>query len=442
MRANDSISKATPITQTPNSMAARMRMSVSDERRLKSLLEDVREDIHDIRTIRNFVKPLPKAAFLRRQVSQMPAEVITNKAVIAALHESLKSCWTCIDPDHADHIAKLCLEPLPDTISGSTEQEIGRELAIACMQDKMAESNAGAISKPIWLYVRSIMQADTSSQCSPPASTIDNTWAPCGRLADRRDRVCQVLSDCSCRGKSPNACLIVHKPQSQVQHLFYHYAVEAKHARNSDQHIPLSHVVSDKRVRLSREQQYILGRRLSLSVLELFGTPWLSEQWRTKDVSTFAIPPTNDEAFLIEQLHVTSALGKAALPASSTANLHWAICSQSTSATPDPGLAMLSGRIVNDTLFSLGVALLEVAHGATIEACRRRSDANLWQTIQRIAQRGCPLGESYRQLALQCLHCDFACGSDLREERLQAAVYTDVVCRLQQLKTNLASSMP
>lgn len=51
------------------------------------------------------------------------------------------------------------------------------------------------------------------------------------------------------------------------------------------------------------------------------------------------------------------------------------------------------------------------------------------------------LGLKYMSMAQKCIDCDFACGSDLKDADLQSAVYTEVVCVLEGMITNMRRTL-
>ena len=47
------------------------------------------------------------------------------------------------------------------------------------------------------------------------------------------------------------------------------------------------------------------------------------------------------------------------------------------------------------------------------------------------------LGPRYHKIVERLLECDFACGDDLSNRQLQAAVHNEVICPLEQLEQGL-----
>ena len=47
---------------------------------------------------------------------------------------------------------------------------------------------------------------------------------------------------------------------------------------------------------------------------------------------------------------------------------------------------------------------------------------------------GNTLGSGYAAIVKKCLRCDFGCGEDLEDPQLQARLYEEVVCKLDELE--------
>lgn len=417
--------------QTVQRVKARVKIGF-DKRRLGELLEALRNDNEDLRSIVSYFTEERAICSYRREVQSMPEEVLRNRRVVSALHETLTSCWTCVDPDHGEHVAKLCLSSHAATPQQQSS-EARFDLAVGCLPRPHTNTQQSVVPAPIWLYVRTtteILKAPDSKD--KKRRKFDSTASSQSRTLLRHDSVCESLSKCQCNGKASEACLSYLQPASGLRHLFYHHSSPSSLLHSSNRSMALSNVVSEIRTELTMDQQLALAQRLACSMLELYKSPWLPKQWRINDISSFSKPSSDDYAF-VQQLHVTSAISVQAQLCSATTPSHWAIADPTGAQDAN---SLLYG-ISNNTLFSLGIALLEIAHGKPLEDFRRASDSNLLCTAYRLLERGCPLGERYRELARQCIRCDFGCGSELELRGLQDAVYADVVGQLDSLVTSL-----
>ncbi len=95
----------------------------------------------------------------------------------------------------------------------------------------------------------------------------------------------------------------------------------------------------------------------------------------------------------------------------------------------------------NPILFSLGVALLEIAHAASLESLELSCDVDNGQlhreffTARRLAKsKRTDMGPRYHNIVEQLVECVFPCGYDLTNPELQAAFYEDVISPLDELE--------
>jgi hypothetical protein len=165
-----------------------------------------------------------------------------------------------------------------------------------------------------------------------------------------------------------------------------------------------------------------LAKMLAIAVLQYHATPWLQLSWRSNDILFFDI----------EQ---DSRLQKR--PDLSAPYLNARIQGKSS-----PRLAQHHSNMSrNPILFSLGVVLLELAHGATLETLTLPCDADNGQlhreffTARRLAKaKRTVMGVIYNDIVEQLVECVFPCGGDLGNPELQATFYEDVICPLDELE--------
>lgn len=180
--------------------------------------------------------------------------------------------------------------------------------------------------------------------------------------------------------------------------------------------------------RLQILQQITLAHRLAEAVLQYHSTPWLPRAWTLQDVAYFkdtARNDANDIADALKSLHLSKRFPTHQVTAANT--------------TQDvPELKHTYG-IRNLALAKLGVALLEIC------AQREMTIPSLDHTPHEVFEARklldekhssiMTLGNRYLEVVRKCIYCDFACDDDLGGEVLQSAVYTEVVCVLQEMKT-------
>jgi len=177
------------------------------------------------------------------------------------------------------------------------------------------------------------------------------------------------------------------------------------------------------------EDQLRLAHKAALAILQYNNTPWLSERWGLHELSYFGNYSAFNETSL-DTLHLSSRI---TTPGQPTVIAMDGI--ETTAGLSDD----IRYGINNLPLFFLGVALLEIAHWKPIEKnMTDKDDKNQVYAARRLASGRAPLGPAYQQIARKCLQCNFGVGTDLSKKTLQAAVYNDVVCELEDMIKQLS----
>ncbi|KAH6642192.1 hypothetical protein C7974DRAFT_350533 [Boeremia exigua] len=154
---------------------------------------------------------------------------------------------------------------------------------------------------------------------------------------------------------------------------------------------------------------------LSSSMLQLYGTPWLNEQWCNKDIY-FVHQPGLKMAEISKRPYVYRELSAAA-------------ASQAGQMQLAPSLKS------SKTLFSLGTVLIELWYGKPIEqlAAERNFQGThdlAWYTAERLIQTDLPYeaGALYTDVVKRCIRCEFGpVNIDLSEDSFQKIVFDRVV---------------
>jgi hypothetical protein len=175
-----------------------------------------------------------------------------------------------------------------------------------------------------------------------------------------------------------------------------------------------------------------LSHRIATTVLQYHSTPWLADQWRLKDLAFFGGKQLSDEA--LRTLHLThSFTGKhqdMCLPSALSGRAE-----SDSEEISEPERMKFEYGISNVPLFGLGIALLEIAHQKPLESMIDEQDPIA--AVRRLAASSRPLGSRHQRIVEQCLQCNFGMGTDLCNEDLQRGVYTDVICRLEEMVNSL-----
>ncbi|KAJ5780276.1 hypothetical protein N7457_005436 [Penicillium paradoxum] len=176
-----------------------------------------------------------------------------------------------------------------------------------------------------------------------------------------------------------------------------------------------------------------IAHKIATTVLQYNSTPWLREDWRLKDLSYFGnTQGLSDES--LRTLHLTFCFNQ------STQDPEFNGIRWRSAMSPDSTYSSMESisyqyGIINTSLFSLGVALLELAYHQTLEQICGAQDPIV--AVRKKAMSGYPLGQKYQKIILQCLQCNFGMGSDLAKPDLQTAIYGDVICSLEEMISSL-----
>jgi hypothetical protein len=238
-------------------------------------------------------------------------------------------------------------------------------------------------------------------------------------------------------------CLGYIKSPSDCQYRFYSPAISRRFCATSsaalaDEATTLIHLI-DQSHRGPTEllHQYQLALKMSRSVLQFHNTAWLPSNWRLQDISVFGTVLSDHT---LTTLHLSTRFespctGAAPSAAQGTAST---IPPESTSNTSnissvDEYCRKLCPGVYNETLFSLGIALLEIAHWQSFQTLSQ-GDQDEFYAAHRLVRGPPPLGSKYRKIVERCLRCDFGAGSEnLEDEDLQHAVWSKVVYPLEAL---------
>jgi hypothetical protein len=165
-----------------------------------------------------------------------------------------------------------------------------------------------------------------------------------------------------------------------------------------------------------------LAKSLAIAVLQYHATPWLQISWRSEDILFYGI-----EGDMQMQKR----------PNLSAPYINANIQGQFTQAVAQRQSAMAR----NPILFSLGTALIEIAHSASLESLKLPCDADNGElhceffAARRLAKsKRTIMGLRYDNIVEQLVECDFSYGDDLNKPELQASFYEDVICELDELE--------
>jgi hypothetical protein len=177
--------------------------------------------------------------------------------------------------------------------------------------------------------------------------------------------------------------------------------------------------------------QYQLALQISKAVLRFHSTAWMQAVWKLQDLSIFGTE-LSDQTLVT--LHLSTYFE------SKPPNV---IPSESSNTSPTNPISKLNNPsaistlcnpgIYNETLFSLGIALLEISHWQPLCDMVENNDDE-FNTAHRLVCGRAPLGPRFRKIVERCLRCDFSVDAkDLADVELQQAVWLKVVFPLESL---------
>jgi hypothetical protein len=175
--------------------------------------------------------------------------------------------------------------------------------------------------------------------------------------------------------------------------------------------------------KFTRHDRLRLAITLASSVLQLHETPWLDENWGKDNI--FFVEKSGKTMY--EHPFVSQHFNPTALPTSA------------------PVPASMSRIIRNQTLYALGVSLIELWYGKALHELHKPEDGELsgdvlvnlmteWNTADRMVDELYQeAGQKYSDAVRRCIRCDFdRRASSLEDATFQKAVYHGVVSQLKE----------
>jgi hypothetical protein len=175
--------------------------------------------------------------------------------------------------------------------------------------------------------------------------------------------------------------------------------------------------------RLMQHDKFKVAVDLASSVLQLYKTPWLNDNWGDDDVY-FVHRPGAPLSSIYQHPFIYR---KFPLPSASASPVN-----------PPPARSIIR----NQTLFTLGILLIELLYGTSIEELQTTKDLDcqgtpgaVWCTAERLVEEELALeaGQLYSDAVRRCIRCDFNLKtSSLDDQDFQQAVFDGVVAPLEK----------
>lgn len=171
---------------------------------------------------------------------------------------------------------------------------------------------------------------------------------------------------------------------------------------------------------LRRGDRLRMALTIASSVLQLYQTPWLRENWNRNDIK---IGGSAKDAFY-EEAYISKSFSETT-------------CQTSTQQNP------LAHLVRNETLFALGILLIELCFGRPFETMRSSKDPlgvnsapdimTDWSAATRLMSSvNNEAGRRYGDVVRRCIYCEFdKLNTTLENDEFRQAVYDGVVAPLE-----------
>ncbi|KAJ9606166.1 hypothetical protein H2200_009127 [Cladophialophora chaetospira] len=440
------------------------------ESNIQSAFSTLREKTQDLVTLVDLSEPR-QAIKADKPTVGLPRKEIERFSRINQTAENLYQALGQACTKHTDHQAHLSLETVH-----SNSAQIRFTIAFSQLSLASTPELTNMSAKSAWLTVESSISGRVES--ATDAGSLARTQSSLKRALEEGQPESQPLKDCkaakrSVRFQEPVSQLDVvqQTPESRLESSpslenlctgsnfcdrlqklisktrpsnqaigFLHMSGESKHliyidsksqlimqGQTSSSLINLYTALKEQQLHdslgMSLSSRVGLARQFATAVLQFQSTAWLRDTWGSRKV--LITQSGNNEgdddgsqAFISAQIDgPNGSLVRA-------------------QSIPSPVV------VRNQLLFSLGVMLLELAFQKPLVEMIQESDVNWahlgnteYSTADRLSRQvGAHMGPRYAEVTRKCIHCYFASGNDLKQPKLQAEFYQDVVCELEMLE--------
>ncbi|KAF1961193.1 hypothetical protein CC80DRAFT_232468 [Byssothecium circinans] len=357
---------------------------------------------------------------------------INNRA--QGFHSALRAGWQC--PCHDNHSVNLRLEPRIDCDGSdeSDDEEIMRDPFHVLFRNSHHEptSPAGPVSSnKMWTWEEADVHITVEIQSTPKTTLVAGKGV---RFADQaKNAVKAALSPdpdmqpiknlcaaiCTLQKPQRAACLslLADEYEKQKYDILIYPAKDPPVDTEAWTTSTLRTVLQDPA--FARRNRLQLAVTLASSVLQLHETPWLDDNW-TKDDILFI---KRSDKIVYNHPFVSQ---------------HFAAPKQSESINNVP--ALMRRIIRNQSLYGLGISLIELWHGKAISELKKTEDESEttfmteFNTADRLVDElYSDAGGKYADAVRRCIRCDFDHrATSLENTAFQRAVYQGVVAQLKE----------
>ncbi|KAF4634007.1 hypothetical protein G7Y89_g4108 [Cudoniella acicularis] len=425
----------------------RQKVKISfSKNRLTDIINELRDYNEDLRRLSSQIRKLSSNSVLPPQpvTSAVISHLQISQQASSRLYEVLASGWAC--DDKVEHVASMSLKV--EEKCKNSASKVRFNLAFTCIQPSLR-------CKPLWLAIES---APNDEPREPPpekqAAALQNTLQKMGATGRVRFALSSVITTSTKMGSpskpqgagdpqinlctmgrlcryfrqvqnqaAPEPCMGFLEKTKTFKHFVYRNPApqQPTHDFKSVSLKQILHSAAEEKRDRDGTEKLRLARLLALAVLRFHGTNWLPESWGSSDVQFIG----DDDAFPDpEKLPDSPCFNtKLSNPSTQPRQIGHTNSSASFLAT-------------NETLFNLGVVLIELGYNAPFKKLSQSRGLQVGtnsQVADFIAARR--LGESvhkrmnrtYGRLVEKCLNCNFGVATELDNAELQGAVVVQVV---------------
>ncbi|KAH7370409.1 hypothetical protein BKA65DRAFT_488374 [Rhexocercosporidium sp. MPI-PUGE-AT-0058] len=426
----------------------RQKVKISfSKNRLTDIVNELRDYNKDLRRLSNQIRKL-------NSNSIQPPQPVTTTAIShlqitqqasSRLYEILASGWAC--EDGVEHVASMSLKVEENCQHSASKVRFN--LAVTCIQPSLR-------CTPLWLAIES---APSDGSREPPpekqAAALKSTLQKIGSLGRVRFALSSVMTASTKMSSSSisqlpvgaqidlcamgRLCRYFRQAQNQAalepcmgflektktfKHFVYRNSPPQPLADDSKS-VSLKQILhlgaADKKGDWVGKLR--LARLLALAVLRFHGTKWLPESWGSNDVRFIGHEALTDPEKLPDSPCFNAKLSN---PSTTPRQIEHPYISASSLAA-------------NETLFNLGVVLIELGYNAPFEKLRQSSGLQVgtngpvaeFLTARRLGESVHEeMNPTYGRLVEKCLICNFGVATKLDNTELQSAVVVQVVNQL------------
>ena len=427
----------------------RSKISFSKDR-FDNKLKELEARIESLHKIRKHVEHFNFASDLSQAAP--PARVTQLSLVRVAssrLHEVLSSLWQCETAE--EHFVNIGLDD-----NGEKPPHNSPNIHFELAWSFPGQGVPPRPSKPLRLSVDSLVETRALTSDASPTfdlrQTLGNAVEESLRSASSQAQSLTITrpdSDEIVAGDLalpdlrtiPNLCNnLMNQPPGPVQYLgFLQKSKTFKHfictPFDQSRHVSNTKSLKDALVAAKASSEGIpvleklnLAKILALAVLQFHSTPWLKREWQSQDVVFFGIQNFAEDPLRMPYLK------SRVLTQRNTTDQQVII----SITGRDSSVTNLRSSVRNQTLYSLGVMLIELAYDSPLQDLKKPEDDQgdphtLFWAATRLGDRVIrELGPIYADAVKICLHGAFGASSELEDMRVQRAFFVEVVQKLEK----------